>query len=491
MTQKVMLRCMSGDMAEKVDMGLMVLVSMMQIMGMMIAMGYLVVMERVMNQMMIDKALQQSCEDLRKNNKNMKKEIKKLKKKNKFQEEDIKRLEERKYFNEEKKIGKKEISEISSLKQKINSLNQQNNSLKQNNKALNKKVNAFQEESTSFSQKINSLKIENRTLVDKMEDLYIKIHSLSQESDREKQRIISYKNTINQLKSNSNATSTATFQKTIQNLKNTVNSHKEAINELNQKVKNQSNTLTQQISKITAYKEESKIIKKEREQEKKKLEKADKYLIDLKGQSSKIELLKSCLRDDFNKIQELKRLLSIEKSKAKEAQVIAATNYELLQNQGLILDLSQDLSKALEENQALKSLFDQNDSPKNSSLKSLITKLQLKISALEKLSTNPPSSPTSLSLQSLQTQIAKIKSYLECPIYFDEIQSPVICPSGHTIDQKTYKELFKNKMSDPFSGEKLNKKVIVNRFMVAVKEILQSENAQNHEEEKEDTKKSE
>lgn len=63
-------------------------------------------------------------------------------------------------------------------------------------------------------------------------------------------------------------------------------------------------------------------------------------------------------------------------------------------------------------------------------------------------------------------------SLFECPITFEEISTPVILPSGHTVEKSTMDKLIDNSSKDPFSNTEKCTQIIVNRFALKVKEIL-------------------
>ena len=70
----------------------------------------------------------------------------------------------------------------------------------------------------------------------------------------------------------------------------------------------------------------------------------------------------------------------------------------------------------------------------------------------------------------LDEVIKKINRLLECPISFTFLESPVIIPSGNTIDESAFNRLIKK--ADPFNRKLKISDKIVNRFAVDVKEIL-------------------
>ncbi|CAI2363954.1 unnamed protein product [Moneuplotes crassus] len=74
--------------------------------------------------------------------------------------------------------------------------------------------------------------------------------------------------------------------------------------------------------------------------------------------------------------------------------------------------------------------------------------------------------------QLLSSLLEKIESIYECPLSFEKIKEPAILPSGNTISSVFYKELAKKKFKDPFDKSRKLPRLIVNRFAVNLREIL-------------------
>ena len=72
----------------------------------------------------------------------------------------------------------------------------------------------------------------------------------------------------------------------------------------------------------------------------------------------------------------------------------------------------------------------------------------------------------------LGSTLLKLKVLFECPITMDTIQSPVILPSGITIDEKALQNLLNTNQKDPFDRSQVCKEKITNRFALDVQEIF-------------------
>ncbi|CAI2372241.1 unnamed protein product [Moneuplotes crassus] len=190
-----------------------------------------------------------------------------------------------------------------------------------------------------------------------------------------------------------------------------------------------------------------------------------------------IDTLNTSIQSKDIQIEQLKAALLEEQNKNKKFKVKSEEHLKVCQKQNQLFKL----------NKALKTIFEE-IIPINNSYKKiicfqlLIYKLQFKVFELEKLVSDGQVPIFEDPPIDFGPQIAKIKSHFECPILLEEIESPVICPSGHTVDLKVYEQLVRDGRKDPFSGEKLGDKVVVNRFMVAIKEILNQSNSMVKEE---------
>ena len=72
----------------------------------------------------------------------------------------------------------------------------------------------------------------------------------------------------------------------------------------------------------------------------------------------------------------------------------------------------------------------------------------------------------------LKQIIEKINDLLVCPQSSVKIGTPIILPSGFTVDQLVADKLIEKKRKDPFDSNLKIKSKTVNRFAVRVKEII-------------------
>ena len=72
----------------------------------------------------------------------------------------------------------------------------------------------------------------------------------------------------------------------------------------------------------------------------------------------------------------------------------------------------------------------------------------------------------------LKQMIEKINDLLVCPQSSVKIGTPIILPSGFTVDQLVADKLIEKKRKDPFDSNLKVKSKTVNRFAVRVKEII-------------------
>ena len=72
----------------------------------------------------------------------------------------------------------------------------------------------------------------------------------------------------------------------------------------------------------------------------------------------------------------------------------------------------------------------------------------------------------------LKQIIEKINDLLVCPQSSVKIGTPIILPSGFTVDQLVADKLIEKKRKDPFDSNLKIKSKTVNRFAIRVKEII-------------------
>jgi len=310
-----------------------------------------------------------------------------------------------------------------------------------------------------LSKKNSALNSTINTLQNKLKTQQSHIESLTIQYSESTSLIQAHKHTISQLKSQPKRDDSGPLRATIQKLNTTING-------LNVKIKNQSITLANQVNAIKMHKDTIEKLQREKNLSKAQMINAQDNLKKIENQRKEINLLRLTIREK-------------EMEKINNPPVDPKIMIKLQESENQVLELNNALSQALDENKALNNLTNGEDGQEVSNLKSLIRKLELKISTLEKLSCvkMTPTLQEGPSHDDLAAQVVKIMSQLECPISLEEIKSPVVCPSGHTIEHKVYEDLVKKGMNDPFSGEKLDSKIIVNRFMTNVKEILQRSDA--------------
>ena len=68
--------------------------------------------------------------------------------------------------------------------------------------------------------------------------------------------------------------------------------------------------------------------------------------------------------------------------------------------------------------------------------------------------------------------LGKLQELLECPISMEKIRTPLILPSGNTVDEESFNKLV-NK-NDPFNKNFKVKEKTINRFAKQVIEIIDS-----------------
>ena len=68
--------------------------------------------------------------------------------------------------------------------------------------------------------------------------------------------------------------------------------------------------------------------------------------------------------------------------------------------------------------------------------------------------------------------IAKLSSLLECPITLEQIMSPVILPSGNTVERYVMEELIRDKKHDPIDRVQICDRIIINRLAIDVQDTL-------------------
>lgn len=80
---------------------------------------------------------------------------------------------------------------------------------------------------------------------------------------------------------------------------------------------------------------------------------------------------------------------------------------------------------------------------------------------------------TKSSDKSYQKLLSEIEDLLVCPISFQRIRTPVMLPSGKTIDESTFDKLAGAKKCDPFTRNPLKNRKLVNRFAMNLIEIVE------------------
>jgi hypothetical protein len=68
--------------------------------------------------------------------------------------------------------------------------------------------------------------------------------------------------------------------------------------------------------------------------------------------------------------------------------------------------------------------------------------------------------------------IQKLESELYCPLSLDKLRTPVILPSGHTIEKQFLLRLIDDEKPDPYDKTKAVKDIIVNRFAVNIQSTM-------------------
>ncbi|CAI2373827.1 unnamed protein product [Moneuplotes crassus] len=283
------------------------------------------------------------------------------------------------------------------------------------------------------------------------------IHNLEEKCRINNQRIKTYKDQISNLKEG------ITFS-TVVSLRSLVNSQKVIIEKLRTKVQNQTKALA---DLNRCMKEKNSLLRQN--------EITNRYLNTrlqaMTKQLQKIDTLNTSVQRKDIQIAQLKAALLEEQNKNNKFMVELEEDLKIKQKQSQIFELNETLCKALKEDLPINK-----DSVETQNLEHLVCKLQLKVFELEELVSGGQVPTFKDPSKDFGPKIAKIKSHFECPILLEEIESPVICPSGHTVDLKVYEQLVRDGRKDPFSGEKLGDKVVVNRFMMTAKEIINPSN---------------
>mmetsp|Transcript_10366 Transcript_10366/g.9160 ORF Transcript_10366/g.9160 Transcript_10366/m.9160 type:complete len:114 (-) Transcript_10366:21-362(-) len=68
----------------------------------------------------------------------------------------------------------------------------------------------------------------------------------------------------------------------------------------------------------------------------------------------------------------------------------------------------------------------------------------------------------------------ELSQSFECPLSLDTISSPAILPSGHTIEESFMVALINKRKLDPFNNTNRCRKIVINRFCIQVREILEN-----------------
>lgn len=104
----------------------------------------------------------------------------------------------------------------------------------------------------------------------------------------------------------------------------------------------------------------------------------------------------------------------------------------------------------------------------NKRLENLNDTLSAKLKELERTNVNFYVADRDL----LEDTLCKLKEELECPILMIPIDTPVVTPSGRTVDIKAMEELIKKNAVDPYDSEKNCKNIVNNLLAVKLKEII-------------------
>ena len=80
---------------------------------------------------------------------------------------------------------------------------------------------------------------------------------------------------------------------------------------------------------------------------------------------------------------------------------------------------------------------------------------------------------TKESSKNYELLLSKIEDLLVCPISFKKIKTPVILPSGKTIDKSTFEKLVEANKCDPFTRDTLENNMLINRLAINLIEIVE------------------
>ena len=72
----------------------------------------------------------------------------------------------------------------------------------------------------------------------------------------------------------------------------------------------------------------------------------------------------------------------------------------------------------------------------------------------------------------LASTLKQFESLMQCPISFDDLENPMVLPSGNTVNKGVLQTLIEGRKPDPFDRNKVCRKLIVNRFATETAEIL-------------------